>query len=222
MEDEAPRVFQVPGGLFRGRASRSCSLARALLVSLLLHALTLAVGNFPNLSIGVVAPQLHGRLTFSPAANPAAQTEAPTSKLPPRRPEGLRRQGPSTRALPSGRGQEAGLGAVQRMSVEEAGTVDAASLSAYRLAIARQARPLKRRLAEQPVTGEGVELLMVLQTLPGRSFPVVSLRRGTGEQLIDELALALIEQAVRLTPLPEKMRGHRWQFEMLIQIEPDS
>lgn len=91
-------------------------------------------------------------------------------------------------------------------------------MSAYRLAVARQARQFQR----YPPAAGAAEVLVGIHRTPGASWPVVSLLQSSGNQQFDEAALSMVTQAVRLAPLPPELHERHLRVELPVLFVPDS
>jgi TonB family protein len=195
-------------------------LAKALAISLFLHALLLGAGVFPLLPLSAwptgAGHRLVGELrpAEATAVSPLAGAPVALEQV------GLERK--SSVRPARARGQD---GAVAKPPSAPASTdayeaVAAASLSAYRLTVARQARQFRQYPPAGRVSGVAAEVVVALRSLPGKPEPVVSLLRSSGNRQFDEAALSMIQQAVRLAPLPLELRGRRVQIELPVQFAP--
>ena len=215
MAEAAPRAPKVPGGLLFLRSATRSGLANALAISTLIHGLLFGAGEFPQLPLFALpnkeAGILRGELRAASAsveALPAVGT--PNSVSPAQRQGALRRE--------SKRDQVSAKRKLQSPATYEAPleSVAAASLSAYRLLLARQASRLKHLLPDE-LAGE---LVLAVRDVPGLPLPLVSLQHSSGNRQLDAAALEMINQAVRQAPLPLELRGHRLLIEVPLLFAP--
>lgn len=214
MAEAAPRVPKVPGGLSLWRYVNRAGLAKPLAISLLGHAFFLAAWDFPRIAdsdkTGRARSFLRGELRAGSASAATWPSAGSTDQASPTRQLEL---GETARMPPRARANSKQSPA-QTSSSEALATLDAASLSAYRLALARQARQFKRHPPTALVAGMDVEVVVGMRNAPGLPMPKVSLLRSCGSHELDEAALRMISEAVHLAPLPAELRGRHWQIEL--------
>jgi len=88
-----------------------------------------------------------------------------------------------------------------------AGGPDPNSLNAYRIALARAARPYQRYPALASERGwAGTAEVRVMVARDGQA-PQVLLAHSSGHELLDREALAMLARAAAATPLPDTLRG---------------
>lgn len=216
MADPAPRVLPASGGLFvSGRRDRH-RLIRAWLASLILHGLLFLPLVPPPVSGGgaAVGELLQVELRHE-LDMPLPVSTAPGAELievgraaAPAKPPDVRR---ASRAKGS---------AGENVTPIEA-LAEGASLSAYRLAVARQARQWKDGLPALKAAGQSLSVPIVLMALPGQP-PMVRLQGSSGDVGLDRAALDMIELAVRVVPLPSELRSQALQIDMQVHIHSGS
>ena len=221
MAEAAPRVRQVPGGLIYYEASSRRQLAKAALVSLVVHAVLLGADAFPELAppmrVAVESQRLAGELRPAPdfVGRGSADPSSPRPRIMPKK------RGVTAVKRESVPPVTAGRHPPPLMPPEASEPVSAASLSAYRLAVARQARQFKPDSPATRSTGATVEVRVSIHIMPGAAWPVVRLQRSSGRSQFDEAALAMIGQSVRQAPLPAELQGRRLQLELPVLFAPD-
>lgn len=204
-------------------------LFQALCVSLLLH-LLLGFGLGwplpikPTLSSGAFSVVVSARVEAPVAAGAAEQAgravspkggtrEARRPDMPRQlvvadgaRPLGLSEAQPvQTVVQENAGGVAAGSSSAPRVETGEAVSADA--LRQYRISLASSARRFRHYPAAARARGlEGVAEISILVS-PALQQPAVRLGRSSGHALLDEQALAMLEQAVRATPVPEGLRS---------------
>lgn len=199
--------------------SLSPALRRALLASLAIHALVLAGGGVPALSLRRPEAPLKAVLGSGGAAagaprpalppSPAAPEE-PRTKAQPRR--AVHAPAPLSRAAPPPPLAEAGVAAATAPPAEG---ISADGMRQYRLALAREAR-LARDASRLQTAWEGRAEVAV--TVGGASpAPTVALERSSGLDPLDREAMELVARAARRALLPESLRGR--EFRLVLAIE---
>lgn len=224
-------------------------LQSALFVSLALHALLLTLlpteavqlknTRLPNTSplIATVSSLDLTQLTPPPAttvrapSRPALLTPSKTvsalTQSTPTTPTSLPPPLNTSSAKETDRQESGGAAKSTRNSHEVSSnptTPPAEGLSAYRLALGREAGRLKMeydrkytRLEQEWRAGaEGRVEMNIHMTSAG---PSVSLTRSSGYPRLDEQAMALIEHAVRQTALPDSLRGHSFLLPVALEFE---
>jgi outer membrane biosynthesis protein TonB len=189
-------------------------LAKSLAISLAVHVFFLATWNFPRIADSEKRGRAHsflrgelraGSASVAPWPSVGSTDQAsPTRQLEPGK----------TARIPQRERASGKQSPVQTSSAEPLVMLDAASLSAYRLALARQAKQLKRHSPTALDAGMEVEVLVGMRNVPGLPMPKVSLLRSCGNHELDEAALRMITEAVLLAPLPAEWRGRHWQIEL--------
>lgn len=90
------------------------------------------------------------------------------------------------------------------------------SLRQYRLDLALAAQRFRVYPVQARTRGwEGVATISLSSTAIG-PVPVLKVTRSSGHAVLDDQALQMLSRAVENTPLPENLRGHR--FDMVIPI----
>lgn len=103
------------------------------------------------------------------------------------------------------------------MAAPVAVQIDADALREFRMALARAAREFRRYPAlARERHWEGVAKVQ-LRWPKGPGEVQVWLIEGSGHVILDEQAVAMLQQAVRRTPMPEALRGQR--LEMVLPVE---
>lgn len=98
----------------------------------------------------------------------------------------------------------------------DASAANADSLRQYRLDLALAAQRFRLYPVQARTRGwEGVATVSLASTA-GYSGPVLKVVRSSGHAVLDDQALQMLSQAAANTPLPENLRGQR--FEMAIPI----
>lgn len=98
--------------------------------------------------------------------------------------------------------------------------VSADGLREYRLALAREARRLKRYpLLAREKGWEGT--VQVTAVFAGALQPAVTLSQSSGHPVLDEQALAMITRAVQVAELPESLRGRSFRVLVPVQFSLD-
>lgn len=220
MAEAAPQVPKVPGGLFIWRAASERRLAKALAASVFVHALLLWGNDFPRLGfsarpVGEAGP-LAGQLRLA-LVSVAAKPDMPSSGRVPLAPE---KKLPVHKARAPERLAALAAQPHAPSSVGALEPVAAASLSAYRLTVARQARQFRQYPQVAGATGMAGEALITMRSVPGGPQLVVGLQQSSGNSQLDEAALNMITQAVRLVPLPADWYGRTVQIELPVQFAP--
>lgn len=212
MADEAPCVPEVSGGLFFWPTARRLQLASALAISLALHAAIFTASALPRIYSSGSPGGSHLRGELRPALA-SGGVALPTQSSSPAWLEQERK-----RPIRSKRASDHWLAAGRPSSAESTTgsleSVAAASLSAYRLAVARQARQFKSYPMPAWVTDIATELVFAMRCGPGNRWPDVSLQQSSGNPQLDEVALSMVTRAVRRTPLPMEWRGRHLQIEL--------
>lgn len=100
-------------------------------------------------------------------------------------------------------------------------SISADALRQYRIDLASNAR--RYRHYPSAARSRGQEGLVALEVLlaPGRS-PVVRMAGGSGHALLDEQGLAMADKAVRVTAIPEGLRGREVVVPMPIRFSLES
>jgi TonB family protein len=221
MAETAPCVPLVPEGLIYSGASNRRRLAKAVLVSLMLHAALLAGYAFPQLTLADWFTVGGGRLVgeLRPAQEFAGSHSADPSPVRTKLAQAKKVVAGARRELaPPFTG---GKTPSSPLPAEAQESVAVASLSAYRLAVARQVRQFRYYPSAASAAGAAAEVLVGIDRLPGASWPVVRLLKSSGNRQFDEAALAMIEKAVRLAPLPAELHGRHLQVELPVHFLPD-
>lgn len=101
-------------------------------------------------------------------------------------------------------------------STPEAESVSVDGLRQYRLALAREARRLKRYppLAREHAWEGTAQIAAVFS---GAAEPAVALAHSSGHAVLDEQALIMIARAVQSADLPDSLRGR--QFKLLVPVQ---
>lgn len=95
--------------------------------------------------------------------------------------------------------------------------IDADALREFRMTLARAAKGFRRYPAlARERNWEGV-VRVQLEWGRGNGGAQVKVVEGSGYPLLDEQALAMLQQAVRRTPLPEGLQGR--SFELILPVE---
>lgn len=221
MAEAAPRVRQVPEGLIYCGASSRRQLAKAALVSLVVHAVFLGADAFPEqappMRSVVEGQRLVGELRPAPDFVRSGSAD-PSPPLPGMVPKKRGATAVTREPVPP---VTADRHPPPSISPEASEPVSAASLSAYRLAVARQARQFIPGSPAIRSTGATVEVRVSIHIMPGAAWPVVRLQRSSGRSQFDEAALVMIGQSVRLAPLPAELHGRRLQLELPVLFAPD-
>lgn len=128
----------------------------------------------------------------------------------------------------SAMGTPSSIAATKNTSADEAQTGDARAkpvesisqdgLREYRLNLSREARRYKRypSLARQRGL-EGV-VVIVVSTRAGLSEPQVSLSRSSGQEILDQQAMEMLNLAVRAAGLPDSLRGRDFAIDLPIHF----
>lgn len=96
-----------------------------------------------------------------------------------------------------------------------------ATLSEYRLSIARQARRYKYYPALARQRGSAGEVGLVVMAGAGAVPAQVRLERSSGDPLLDDAALTIIRQALQQVPPPAEWHGRRWQIQLPLAFTPE-
>lgn len=221
MAETAPCVPLVPEGLFYSGASNRRRLAKALLVSLVLHAAILWAYAFPRLALSDWMAVGGGRIVgeLRPAPDSAGSRSADPSPVRGKLAQEKKVVGGARSELAP---PVAGAATPSSPLPAEAGErVAVASMSAYRLAVARQARHFRHYPPAASAAGAAAEVLVGIEHMPGASWPAVRLLKSSGNRQFDEAALTMITQAVRLAPLPTELQGRHLRLELPVLFLPD-
>lgn len=99
--------------------------------------------------------------------------------------------------------------------------ISADGLRQYRLALAREARRFKRypTLARERGWEGAPEVVVSISRL--QALPNVALNRSSGYPLLDEQAMEMISQAVRLVALPEALQGRDIRVPVAVRFALD-
>ncbi|HEX6735476.1 MAG TPA: TonB family protein [Azonexus sp.] len=124
---------------------------------------------------------LPARNVPSAAAGPRAQKQAPAAT------------GPGSPSAVVAAASEAASGELAEESVSQ-----------YRLAVARQARQFRHYPEALQAQGMAGEVVVGVVAAVGDGGPHVRLERSSGHARLDEAVVAMIAQAVRLTPWPSE------------------
>lgn len=222
MAETAPRVPKVPGGLIFSRQTNAGGLARALAVSLALHAILLGATAIPQLaSSGRQAGELRqlvGELRLATDFAESRTADRPVVKT--EKVQEERRIDAAAR--PPGAASGAASLAAPPVAAESSEHVAVASLSAYRLAVAREARRFMAYPSTVRAAGVAAEVLVAMRTEPGLAEPYVQVLNSSGNKQLDEAARSMVMQAVRLVSMPPEWRGRRLQIEFPVLFAPDA
>jgi protein TonB len=98
---------------------------------------------------------------------------------------------------------------------------DADDLRTYRLNLSREARRFKRYPAIARERGlEGI-VVVVVSTRAGVALPQVSLSQGSGETVLDQQALEMVNFAVRYALMPNSLRQRDFGIDLPIHFSLD-
>lgn len=131
-------------------------------------------------------------------------------------------QQPDTTPLPS---QTANSSVGGRAAVSPAASragVDADDMRQYRLSLATAARRFKRYPALARERGWEGATEVALRASALLSRPEVELVNSSGRSILDEQALEMIRQAVRITMLPEGLKGRDFRILLPVKFSLDS
>ena len=129
---------------------------------------------------------------------------------------GLNSPSPSTNDAPVDSG--APLAKAEMPSLE---APDADDLRTYRLNLSREARRFKRYPAIARERGlEGI-VVVVVSTRAGVTLPQVSLSQGSGETVLDQQALEMVNFAVRYALMPNSLRQRDFGIDLPIHFSLD-
>lgn len=146
------------------------------------------------------------------AVDQDAASHVPSPLAPPPATSGHERAAPATQAGP--------LVSPARQDVAGE-NLSADGLREYRIGLAAAARRYRHYPASARARGlEGTAEISV-QVGPALSLPVVRLARSSGHAMLDEQALAMLNQAVRSVPLPDSLRGREFTVPLPIQFSLD-
>ena len=98
---------------------------------------------------------------------------------------------------------------------------NAEGLGEYRLGLAREARRFKRYptvARENAWTGV---VVLTIQGAASAARPIVSIDQSSGHAALDAQALEMLEQATRLTPLPDSLMGKQFAIRLPIHYRLD-
>lgn len=219
MAEKAPLSQAANGGLFHLRARGISVLAWTFLASLVIHGLLLFELRIVSWEARgrVVAPPLRGELQQSrPAEVEALVTESTRGLAPAKSHRPPQQRARSSEASSGARGGETPDSEQDSVSDELA----PAALSEYRLALARAARRLHKESFLGSPHGLAGEVQLVLSKRLGSPHPLVEVVRTSGEALLDELALQLIGQAVKLVPLPVELSQRQVRIGLQVLFGP--
>ncbi len=195
------------GELRRYRERRAFSYALAF--SLLLHALLLGLPGFrdakrPSIAPGLITarlvqPQALPAAPAGPALRPAPRLE-PAAPLAPGIPASPAASAESTPAAPAPGAEAEPEGGPVAPSAEPA--ADAGSVDQYRLQLISAAKRYKRypRVAMDNNWEGGVVVRMVIGT--DGMIASVSVKTGSGHEVLDQQALEMFKRAKPLVPIP--------------------
>ncbi len=109
--------------------------------------------------------------------------------------------------------------ALQAAELKE--TSNAEGVGEYRLSLAREARRFKRYPAvAREKSWEGV-VVLTIHASAGAAVPAVSIGQGSGHQELDVQAVEMMENAMRLATVPEKLRGKQFAISLPIHYRLD-
>lgn len=222
MAETAPRSPKVSGGLIFSRQTNTGSLAKALAVSLALHAVFLGATAIPQLvPSGRPAGELRHLVgELRPATD---STESRTADRPVIKTEKVQEKRlVDGAARPPSAASGAGSLSAPPVATDSSEHVALASLSAYRLAVAREARQFMAYPSTVRAAGVAAEVLVAMRTEPGLAEPYVQVLNSSGNRQLDEAARSMVMQAVRQAPLPSEWRGRRLQIEFPVLFAPDA
>jgi protein TonB len=99
-------------------------------------------------------------------------------------------------------------------------------LSAYRLELARAARQFRRYPSAARARGVAgtAEIRVGAVSLPrslATSVPVATVSRGSGSELLDAAALAMVEQAIAVAQIPPGLAGRSFKLYLPIEFTLD-
>ena len=218
-------------------------MRRALLISLLLHALLL--GNAPPWQRFRLAAQtgsansanavIRARMLLPPTSpvTEAVKTTAPAEILPPALAQPLlsAHPVPPARKLALRKPKAAqGAGRTEALTPatttpiardEAEGRLSADDQRQYRMSLAIAARRFKHYPPAAHQNGQEGTVEIALVFHESRPFPETALLRSSGHRLLDDEALTMMQQASRNTPLPDGLRGKNFQMKFPVQFSLD-
>ncbi|MBK6554004.1 MAG: TonB family protein [Rhodocyclaceae bacterium] len=228
--------------MFTTSGDASFGIARAVAVSVLVHALLLWPGT-RAWQPSIVAPPLTALLRPGAMPGPAAPTAAtgissPATveqqtkpALPPTRPrlkEVANTPPPANLATDSSTGtaaprsEAAGADAPMASSLAPSDGLDADGVRAYRLALAREARRYKRYPREAIEAGWQGTVEVLVAVAAGGVAEAPQLVRSSGQAALDDAALDMLRHALPATPLPPTLRGRPFAVNLPVVFElPD-
>lgn len=140
----------------------------------------------------------------------------------PQAPSTMQDHRPSTTPSPDQTVQGAGGGNAALSQVATRAGVDADDMRQYRLSLATAARRFKRYPALARERGWEGATEVALQVNALLSRPEVELVNSSGRSILDEQALEMIRQAVRITMLPEGLKGRDFRILLPVKFSLDS
>lgn len=225
------------------------SLRRPLLLSLGLHCLVLSGVQFESSQRGATGSRLQATLSNRPSEAAIVPSPAKPAKAPKQAPVSPRLSvsaaddhrivtaagapvlpspsiAPAAAAAPQGMAAAAPVPAIMAEAAPASAGAQPAQISAeglrlYRLQLAREARRFKHYPQQAREHGwEGTSEVTV-NASSALSVPTVALTRSSGYAVLDEQALEMIGQAVRLVALPELLRGRDFRMPIPVRFGLD-
>jgi len=114
------------------------------------------------------------------------------------------------------RAQAAHEGSTPAPAERAAADIDADNLRAYRLALAREARRFRRYPALAREAGWHGRTTLRLELA---MTPTLTVARGSGHAVLDQAALAMMQQAIARVPIPETLRARAASLELTIEFD---
>lgn len=188
-------------------------LVHALAISLIAHGLALAPGLSPpaTVSLGALRAQLRPA-TLLPVTTPRAHdAETPAEQTPP---EPIERS--YERAAPD---TDPGIQENLPLQANSPG-VDGVGLRQYHFALGRMAANFRSYPSQAREAGWGGRVAMRLTVAENGVPQRLQLLAGSGHDILDQAALEMLHLAASHTPVPDALRGQRFQIDLAIDYDP--
>jgi periplasmic protein TonB len=112
----------------------------------------------------------------------------------------------------------ANQGSVDAATSSVSATMHADGVRQYRINLGREAKRYRRYPVLARERGWEGEVLVVVTTVAGVSEPRVSLSRSSGRAVLDNEALAMLQQAVRTAQVPEALANRPFALDMPVRF----
>lgn len=183
-------------------------------MSLIAHGLALAPGLSPPATVSLGALRAHLRpATLLPATTPRVHdAEIPAEQTQPEPIERSYEQAAADTIDP-------GVQENQPLQANSPG-VDGVGLRQYHFALGRMAANFRSYPSQAREAGWGGRVAMRLTVAENGVPQRLQLLAGSGHDILDQAALEMLHLAASHTPVPDALRGQRFQIDLAIDYDP--